>query len=203
MKGLTQKQRDILNFIQNYIKEKNFSPSYRDIMEHFSLTSPGSVYNFIQTLKRKGALSNEKQCSRSLMPTETIVPKSSESEIQLPFIGNISGGIPIEMFVQSQTLTIPALLVPHPENTYILRAEGSSLNEELICDGDLLLVEARQEAQPGEIIVGLINQNETIIKKYYSEGLYIRLEGHTHHSLTVRAETLLVQGVLVGLIRTY
>jgi repressor LexA len=203
MKGLTPKQREVLNFIQKYIEQHQYSPSYRDIMHHFALASPGSVYKYVRTLKRKGLLETEKQCSRSLLPIETTNPMPAATEIQLPFIGNIAAGYPIEMFVQTQTLTVPALLVPQPENTYILHAQGDSLNEEMICDGDLLLVEARQEAQPGEMIVGVINHNETILKRYYPEGPYIRLEGHNHQALTLRAETLFIQGVMVGLIRTY
>lgn len=204
MKGLTSKQRDILQFIQNFINENRYSPSYREIMEHFSFASPGSVYKYIQTLKRKGLLSSEKQCSRSLMPYETTSPsKVDKAEIELPFIGHLTGGYPIELFMQSQHLTIPTFMVPSPDKTYLLRVRGNQLYEEFIHDGDLLLVEARQEAQAGETIVALINQHEAIIKCYYPEGQYIRLEGHHHQPMILRQTSVAIQGVLVGLIRTY
>lgn len=202
MKGLTQKQREILEYIQNYIDRYQYSPSYRDIMNHFSLASPGSIYKYIQTLKRKGALIGEKQCSRSILPTAHESSKRT-SELQIPYIGNIAVGTPLEMFIQSQMISVPSFLVPHPENTYILKSQGDSLNDEWIADGDLIIVEARQEAQAGDMIVGLINQNEVIVKRYFPEGHYIRLEGNSHHPLTIRAETLIIQGVIVGLLRSY
>jgi repressor LexA len=205
MKGLTQKQRDILKFIQDFIQIHQYSPSYREIMEHFAFSSPGSVYKHIRTLQRKGVLTAEKQCSRSLMPLEPLPAQSIKSGVDLPFIGHIMAGCPIEMFIQTQTLTIPELLVPAPDKTYILRAQGDSLHDEGILDGDLVLVEARQEAHAGETVLALINQHDTVIKHYYPEGQYIRLEGRNpqHQPLILRYDSLLIQGVLVGLMRTY
>lgn len=204
MKGLTKKQRDILDFIQKFIHQHHYSPSYREIMEQFSLSSPGSIYKYIQTLKRKGVLLAEKQCSRSLSLTaETPPTPPHKSDMELPFIGNISSRYPIEIFRESQSLAVPASLFDSPENTYLLRTQGESFSEESINDGDLLLVEARQEAQAGEMIIALINQHEIIIKRYYPEGQYIRLEGKHHQPLILRQDSILIQGILIGLIRTY
>lgn len=203
MKGLTPKQRNILDFIQNYIVKNKCSPSYREIMKHFSLSSPGSIYKYIRTLIRKGALQNEKNCSRSLTLLNTPKPSDAKWETELPLIGNISMGIPIQMLMKTQTLNVPAHLVNYPERTYLLRVEGDSLNEEYISDGDLLLVEARQEAQVGEMVIAQINQHDTLVKRFFPEGLYIRLEGHTHQPLIFRTKDVHIQGVLVGLIRSY
>lgn len=206
MKGLTPKQRDILFFIQHFIETYHYSPSYREIMEHFSFASPGSVYKHIRTLQRKGLLTAEKQCSRSLMPTHPIPqPAKNKSEVELPLIGNIIAGYPIEMFIQSQTLSVPASLVHQPDCTYLLRAQGDSFQDELILDGDLLLVEARTEAQPGETIVGILNQHDAIVKRYYPEGQYSRLESYHSHQqpLILRNEQLTIQGILIGLMRIY
>lgn len=205
MKGLTSRQRDILLFIQQFIDTHRYSPSYREIMHHFGFTSPGSVYKHIQTLQRKGLLTAEKQCSRSLMPATSTVTSNFKQEIGLPLIGHIMAGYPIEMFIQSQTIAIPASLVHNPDNTYVLQVQGDSFHEELIQDGDFLLVEARPNVQAGETIIGLINQHDTIIKRYFPEGHYIRLEStHPHQQpLTLRHEHLSIQGILTGLIRTY
>lgn len=123
--------------------------------------------------------------------------------MRLPFIGYVSAGYPIEMFVQSQTVVVPAFLVSHPDQTYVLQVRGHSLNEECMADGDFLLIEARQTAQSGEMVVGLINQQDTIIKRYFAEGQYIRLEGHGSKPIIVRAEHLMIQGAIVGLYRSY
>lgn len=208
MKGLTAKQSEILHFIQHFIEQYHYSPSYREIMEHFDFTSPGSVYKHIHTLKRKGVLTAEKSSHRSLLPVQT--PQQAKelkesTEIQLPLIGNISAGYPLELFVRSRMVAVPTSLVQAPEHTYILQTQGDALQDEYIQDGDLLLIEARQDIQPGEIILGLINQHDTVLKRYYPEGQNIRLESQHPHvpSLTVRYEHILIQGVLVGLLRIY
>jgi repressor LexA len=206
MKGLTPKQLEVLQFIQNFIQQHHYSPSYREIMQQFSFTSPGSVYKYVCTLKRKGMLTTETRAHRSLMPTPSISTERKElTEVQLPLIGNLSAGYPLELFVRSQTLGVPASLVHNADNTYILQVQGDSLQEEWIQDGDFLLIEARQEVQPGEIILGLINHHDTVLKRYYPEGQYIRLESqHPHHpTLTLRSEHIVIQGVLVGLLRMY
>jgi repressor LexA len=205
MKGLTSKQQEILHFIQRFIEQHHYSPSYREIMQHFDFTSPGSVYKHIHTLMRKGVLTAEKQSHRSLMPIQTPRPVVESKEIRLPLIGNISAGYPLELFVQPQMIAVPSSLVVVAENTYILKTQGDALQDEWIRDGDLLLIEARQDIQPGEIILGLINQHDTVLKRYYPEGQNIRLESQHPHvpSLTVRDEHILIQGVLVGLIRIY
>lgn len=204
MKGLTSKQREILHFIQRFIEQHHYSPSYREIMQYFDFTSPGSVYKHIRTLKRKGVLTAEKNSHRSLLPIQSTVPAKESIEIRLPLIGNLSIGYPLELFVQPQMIAIPASLVQTHENTYILQTQGDSLQDEWIQDGDLLLIEARQDIQPGEIILGLINQH-TVLKRYYPEGQYIRLESQHPPvtSLTVRYEHIVIQGVLVGLMRMY
>ena len=102
-------------------------------------------------------------------------------------------------------IAVPTSTVSIPDNTYLLQAHGDSLQEEWILDGDLLLIEARQEIQPGEIVLGLINQHNTVLKRYYPEGQYIRLESQHHEirPLTVRHEHIAMQGVMIGLIRMY
>lgn len=100
---------------------------------------------------------------------------------------------------------MPEFLVHNPEKTYVLRAKNDSLSEELIAEGDLLLVEARQEAHEGETVVAIINQHDTIIKKFYREAAYIKLISHNAllQPIILREEDVLVQGVVVGLLRLF
>jgi len=207
MSGLTQKQLSILTFIEKYVEEKGYSPSYREIMSHFSLSSPGTVYKYIQILKRKKALEAEKGCGRSLkLKTTPATQKTTfTTDLEIPFIGHIEAGNPIEILPQSQSIPIPAFLVTHPEHTYALRIQGDSLNEEYFVDGDIILVEARTEAQSGETILATINETNTVILRYYPDGKQVRLEGKNsdYHSVIVRHEDIQIHGVLVGLIRAY
>lgn len=205
MKGLTPTQLNILNFIQQFIEKNHYSPNYREIMRHFDFHSTGSVYKHVRTLKRKGVLTSEKGSHRSLMPIHSPIIEKENKDIQLPLVGNISVGYPLELFIQPQMISVPLSLVYSPENTYILQTRGEALQEECIRDGDLLLIEARQEIQPGEIILGLINQHDTVLKRYFPEGQNMRLESQHHQipSLTVRNEHILIQGVLIGLVRIF
>ena len=205
MKGLTPKQKEILDFITLFIEEHHYSPTYREIIAHFSFTSPGSVYKHIRTLEKKGALTADKQAHRSIRPiTEQKVIKES-TDLLIPLIGNLSIGYPLELFSNPQTLSVPASLVHSPDNTYLLQVQGDSLHDEGIHHSDLLLIEARGNILAGELILGLINQHDSILRRYYPEGHYIRLESQNKHtpSYTIKSDHIMIQGVLVGLIRMY
>ena len=205
MKGLTKRQREIVDYIQEFISNNRYSPSYREISQRFGFTSLGSVYKHITTLKRKGALKGESKAGRSIALPENIPTLPSLNGVAIPFIGYITAGKPISTFPQTQQITIPHSLIHSPEKTYALRVQGETLNEEMIADGDLLIIEARQQAYPGETIVALINGHDTIVKKYYPEGNFIRLLGvHVeHHPIILRQEDILVQGVVIALLRQY
>lgn len=206
MKGLTKRQSEMIHFIQEFISSNRYSPSYREIGNHFGFSSLGSVYKHINALKRKGLLQAQKQLRRSMTLTETdSKPKETVTEIEVPFIGHISAGNPIQTFSQSQTISVPHSFVHSPEKTYVLRAQGDTLLEELIADGDLIVVEARQEAHPGETVVALINHHDTILKRYYPEGDYVRLLSNNSNQqpIIVRQVDVFVQGVVIGLMRHF
>lgn len=205
MKGLTKRQMEVLSFIENYIETQGFSPSYREIMRSFGFSSIGTVSKHINTLKRKGLLINEKQCSRSLAPTAKFNNSKKVPEIELPYIGYISANSAIETFQQNQTLAIPDFLVHNPKDTYVLRARGNSLNDELISDGDLLLIETRTEPLDAETIVANTTHHKTLIKKYHPEGNYVRLSSQSPHipPIIIRYEELTIQGILTSLLRFY
>lgn len=205
MKGLTPKQCEILDFIQQFMREHHYSPSYREIMEHFAFSSPGTVYKHLRTLQQKGAITTEKNSHRSITPIESIRINEKPPEIELQLIGNLSAGYPLELFVRSKTIAVPSSLVHEPDNTYILQVQGDALHDEWIQDGDLILVEARQDIQPGEMILGLINQHDTVVKRYFPEGNNLRLESRhpKQKPLIVRHAHIAIQGVLVGLLRLY
>jgi repressor LexA len=205
MKGLTKRQRDIVDYIQEFTRNNRYSPSYREICQNFGFSSLGSIYKHIKALKRKGILSSEGKASRSIMLTIPLEKQDVLNEIEIPFIGHITAGMPIQTFPQRQQVIIPRSFVHNPEKTYALRAQGDSLNEEFIADGDLLVVEARQEAHQGETIVALINSHDTIVKKIYLEGPYVRLIGTfaNHHPIILQRDEVLIQGIVIGLIRMF
>ncbi len=204
MNGTTKKQYDIYAFIEEYIKKNNFSPSYRDIQEQFGFSSLGTVYSYIQRLKRKGMLTAEKQCSRSFTLAQALKDKNS-SDISIPLIGHIKAGYPIEMLLQPKTIALSSALILHEEQTYALQAKGDGFNEELIADGDILIVETSKEIHNGDTVIALINAHNTLVKRYYHEDSYVRLESKTphHRPMIVREKDVTVQGHLIALIREF
>lgn len=203
MKGLTKRQRELIDFIQDFIANHRYSPSYREIGQHFGFNSVGSVHKHISTLKKKGFLFSESKVGRSITTVQESI--SNISEITIPLIGCISAGMPIQTFSESQQIQVPSGYVHSPDKTYALRAQGDSLSEEMIADGDILLVEVRQEAHPGETVVALINEQHTIVKKYYPEGDFIRLLGShsNHHPILLRQDDIVIQAVVMSLLRLY
>jgi len=201
VKSLTPRQLEVLQFIQSHRSEQGYSPSYRDIQTHFGYASLGSVFALVKALKVKGHLENESAGSRTLQPLAT---PSTPHELEVPFVGYIKGGALIELFQQAKTMRVPSSLVHRPENTYVLQIQGDGFIEDHFLGGDLLIIEARTEALRGETVLTLINQHDTLIKRYALEGPYIRLEGRHHqHPLLVQQDDLLIQGVVIALIRHF
>ncbi len=203
MKGLTAKQHEILTYIQSFLNAHGYAPSYREIKDHFKLSSLGSVYKHIKCLEKRGAIELQKGSHRSMKP---LIPDHSleikKLESQVPLIGNLSIGYPLELFIQPKMIAVPSSMICLIDNSYLVQIQGDALKEDAMLDGDLLLIEARQEIQPGEIILGLINQTDSVVKRYYPEGQYIRLESpYQSSSLIVRSEHIAIQGAVVSLLR--
>ncbi|MGK5594106.1 MAG: transcriptional repressor LexA [Parachlamydiaceae bacterium] len=201
MKTLTQSQKQVYDFVCDTFQQTGRTPTFREIQNHFNFSSLGTVYNFVKILKRKGFFSDDRHAAISL----TTFKQESSQECLIPFIGLIAQGFPIETFPQTKNVSLPSSLVQNPENTYVLKAKGETLSEERISDGDLLIVEARQEAHYGEIVLATINNYDTIIKRYYPEGSYVRLEGShdQHQPIILEKDEISIQGILVGLWRHY
>lgn len=204
MKGLTKRQRELLDFIQEFIDHNRYSPSYREIAARFNFQSVGSVYKHVHTLKNKGFIQSDGSTQRSLTTNEK-KEKPLPAEASVPLIGTIAAGAPIQTYSHCQTVQVPSSYLQSSKKTYALRAKGDSLQEEMIADGDILIVEVRPEACHGETVIGLINGVDIIVKKYFKEGAYVKLQGvnTTHSPILLREEDITIQAVVLCVIRTY
>ncbi len=200
MTGLTQRQREILDFIESYSTTHRIAPSYRDIKQHFGFSSLGTVYNQIRVLKKKGVLENHGCGARSL----SIVSKES-SDCEVPLIGKIEGGMPIQTFAHITMLPLPAYLVPTEGECYLLRVEGAALVEESILENDLLLVDPRPRFEAAETIIALVDKTTTFVKKGFFDSPYYRLESNNPQvqPLILHSDHVIIQGVVIGLVRNY
>ena len=205
MKTLTKRQKEILDFVRDWISRKGYSPTYREIMHHFNFSSVGTVVTHMKALTEKGHMQSESRKRRSLNPVNVETEPKGSTEIELPFVGMVQASFPIEMYPDTKTMRVPSLFARFPDITYVLQVQGDSLENELMRDGDLLIVEARQEADAGELVIGSSVYNETLIRRYYPEGEFARLEGpHENDApLLLRHDEFRLHGVISGLLRSY
>jgi repressor LexA len=201
MQGLTKKQQEILWFIQDFIENHKLSPSYREIMEHFGFSSLGSVYKHLKALEEKGLISKAKNRSRSVTPQ--ILPEADSVEI--PFLGMIAAGLPIETFSESETVAIPKYLVPQAEKCFALKVTGNSMIDDHILDGDMIIAIPKPKPQNGDIVIALINHGEATLKRFYAERDHVRLEpaNADFEPIYVPHDAISIQGVIAGLFRSF
>ncbi|MBU2515461.1 transcriptional repressor LexA [bacterium] len=210
---ITSRQQEILDYIKDYINENHYPPSIRDIAGHFSLASAGGVHKHLNNLKRKGFITFENNISRSIqiLSSESFYPERSTGSnqntrlIELPLMGKVAAGQPIQHFLENETMEFPESMIRKPDKSYVLRVQGDSMIEECICDGDYLIVEHRNYAENGNTVIAMINHKEATVKKFYHEKERIRLQpaNHTMEPIYVDPRELSIHGVVVGVLRHY
>ncbi len=207
MHGLSARQRDIVAYIEQFNHEKGHAPSYREICSHLKLRSVGTVHKHIQAMRKKGVIKILPRQSRSVaLNCETPPAKThSSGATTLPLMGYVKAGYPVEMLPVPQHITVPSSMVNPDQTTYLLRARGESLHEELIADGDLILIEAREPCCEGETVLCVVNEHDTMIKRLYEEDSYMRFEGTSsrHYPILVKSSDVQILGVVTGLLRLY
>ena len=192
MQPLTKRQREILDYLNDFILQHGYAPSLEEIGKRFSLSSLATVHKHLTNLQQKGFIKRAWNRSRSveLLPTRT-----SARAVELPLLGVVAAGAPIEA---------PESLVGK-RDTYVLRVRGDSMIDEQIRDGDLVIVEDRRTADNGETVVALLQGTEVTLKKLYREHGHVRLQpaNPTIKPIIVPPEQVQVQGVVIGVMRRY
>lgn len=200
---LTKRQRDILEFIQTFRSEQGISPTHREICERFGYSSYGTVYKHLRLLREKGLLRRARHQRRGVSLAGEAA--SARRQRGLPFLGLIAAGQPIETLPGNETLPVPEhLLGGPPEEHYVLRVAGQSMVDEGIFDGDLVVVRRCERADPGDMVVALVD-GEATLKRFFPEAGVIRLQpsNPTMAPLRVAAERVRIQGQVVGLMRRF
>ncbi len=206
---LTARQKEILDFIQTFRRDEGVAPTHREICERFGFSSYGTAYKHLKLLSEKGFLKRDRHQRRGM---ELLAgDEGQEGAFEptggrvLPFLGRIAAGRPIEAVSGDETLTVPpALLGARIDDHYVLLVTGESMIGEGIHDGDWVVVERRDSAQAGEMVVALVG-DEVTLKRYYPEGPVVRLQpsNPAMEPIRVAASDLRVQGIVVGLMRKY
>ena len=199
---LTPKQKQILEFIEAFIKENDYAPSYREIADNFGFSSVATVAEHVENLKNKGYLTSDDTGYRSLKVVGVEVDQDSFfSGLSVPLMGAIQAGKPIEAVRTSETLEIPRDMMAR--NVFALRVKGDSMMDDGILEGDFVVVEPCQTPKNGDIVVALINKDEVTLKRFYREKDHIRLQPANKKYQPIRVKKITIQGRVRGVIRKF
>ena len=150
---LTKRQKEILDYIESFIHERGYAPSFEEIAESFGYSSLATVHEHLSNLERKGYIRKSYNESRSI---ELVRSDTGTPVIELPLLGAVAAGMPIEAIQDNETLAVPPDMVSQRRDNYVLRVEGNSMIEEQIRDGDYIVVQAQDRAEDGQMVVALV-----------------------------------------------
>jgi repressor LexA len=230
---LTEKEKAVLELIETRLSQSGVSPSYQEIKDHFGFASFNSVQNYLKQLSNKGYIqiaNNQKRAIQILHSSQAVqqivqskvspskagpsrssllqTPSGREEVLSLPLLGKVAAGSPIEAFEHDEFIQVPPSLIRNPTKSYALKVDGSSMIEDGIFDGDIILVQKQASASNGEIVVASIDNESTVkrifIKNSPTERLVeLRPANASMKSMWYAADKVDIQGVVVGLIRKF
>jgi repressor LexA len=198
---LTKRQKEILDFVSGFIDHNGYSPSMEEIAGHFHFASLNAVFKHLEALESRGYLHRDSNRARSIQLSQD----SSSAIRNLPLFGYVAAGKPIEAVSNPDQLPVPEYFLPRRGSYYVLRVRGESMIEDHIQDGDYVVVESRETADPGEMVVALIDNESATLKKFYPEGTQIRLQpaNEALAPIVLDGARVKVQGVVVSVMRKY
>jgi repressor LexA len=205
MKYVTERQRDILNFIREFHKERGVAPTHREICDHFGFSSYGTVYKHLSLLQKKGLIRRDWNQKRGveLVEKEETAQAVASAVRELPLFGYIAAGLPLQVETNEETIAVPEHLTSRGDN-YVLKVRGDSMVDDGILDGDLVIISRREHAENGEMVVANVS-GEVTLKRIYREGERVRLQpaNSMMSPIYASAREVAVQGVVVGLMRRF
>ena len=200
---LTKRQKEMLDFLELFVAEYGYPPSYEEIARNFGYTSLATVHEHVENLRQKGYIRKSYNASRSI---ELVPANNQAGAVELPLLGMVAAGQPIEAIEEQETLAVPDTMIARGGQHYVLRVRGDSMIDEQIRDGDYVIVNSRNTAENGEMVVALVHGDSATVKKFYRErDGQIRLQP-ANVSMTPMyfpSHEVAVQGVVVGVIRRY
>jgi repressor LexA len=201
--NLTPRQLDVIVAIRNYRHLHGYSPTMQELADQLG-TSKVTIFEHVGALEKKRILRRDKHKARSLEIVADGPLPDEERATKLPLLGNIAAGSPIEAVEQREEIDLESLFQSN-RGVYVLRVRGESMIEDHLCDGDFVVIERREQARNGEQVVALLDNGEATLKRFYREGSKIRLQpaNATMEPRFVDADKCRVQGVVIGVLRTY
>lgn len=203
MKELTKKQKQILDFIKTYMVSHGYPPTIREIGTAVGSSSPATIHAHLANLEEKGYIKKQNSKNRALeLLVENEFEPKNESVVDVPLLGKITAGSPIEAIENpNEFFTLPAFLVPKSKEVFTLNVSGCSMINAGILDGDIVIVEKRNTARNGEIVVAMTDENEVTLKTFYKENGYFRLQPENDTMDPIILPNVTILGIAIGLYR--
>jgi repressor LexA len=212
---LTRRQQEIYEFVRESIGRNGYAPSLEEIARHFRLSSVATIHEHLKNLEGKNVIRRRFNRNRAI----ELLPVGGEARaVEVSIFGRVAAGRPIEALEAQETVALPESMLGRGE-TYVLRVQGDSMIDELIRDGDLVVVESRETAENGETVVALVTDpaddpgdgrdggggGEVTLKRFHREGDRVRLQpaNPAVPPLVLPADRVRIQGVVIGVVRRY
>lgn len=200
---LYRRQRQIIDFLAQYIQQQGFSPTLQEIAESIGVSSLATVHEHLEALERKGVIKKSEGAVRGIELLDRKILRGSTG-IQLPVMGFIAAGSPIMPYTDPNAMmSIAPDMLSGKRRAYVLQVKGQSMIEDGILDGDFVVVEEQEEVKNGDIVVALLENGLATLKRFFREATRIRLEPANSAMSPIFATRVRVQGKVVGVIRRF
>ena len=203
MKELTKKQEQILEFIKTYLVSHGYPPTIREIGAAVGSSSPATIHAHLENLEEKGFIKKQNSKNRAIeLLVENEYEPKNENVVDVPLLGKITAGNPIEAIENpNEFFSLPAFLIPKNKEVFTLNVSGCSMINAGIFDGDIVIVEKRNTARNGEIVVAMTDENEVTLKRFYKENGHFRLQPENDTMDPIILPNVTILGIAIGLYR--
>ena len=208
---LTPKQHEALFFIRSFFATRGYAPTVTELCRGLGLSSTATGHKYLRILQDKGYLSTMPNRSRglSMMPdafVERYAPSdvSATGGVEVPLLGRVAAGQPLEISEVPETIRLPESMIGRGE-TFVLEVKGDSMIDEAIKSGDLVIVEKRETARNGDMVIACIDRDAVTLKRFYQEGERVRLQPSNTMvpPIIVAAQMVTIKGIVIGVMRKY
>ena len=200
----TQRQKEVLDYITRFLAKHGHEPSYAQIARHFGVSSKATIAKHVAALEKRGLVKREHIPGRFTLAVR-FEEAPADATYEVPLVGRIAAGLPIDAIQDIEMICVPRFLIGRvrPERIYALRVKGDSMIDEHICDGDIALIENRNEARDGEIVVALIDRTRATLKRLFRRGdeVELRPSNAQLEPIRVHASRVEIQGIFRSLLR--
>lgn len=200
---LYKRQRQIVEFISQYIEKYGYSPTLQDMADAIGVSSLATIHEHLQALEKKGIIKKFEGAVRGIELLDRTITRGT-SGVSLPIMGFISAGRPLEPYTDPNAqFKVSPSMISGKRRSFVLRVKGDSMIEEGILDGDYVVIEEKEKVANGDIVVALLENGLATLKRYFKEATRIRLEPANSNMSPIFAKNVKIQGKVVGVIRKF